>query len=263
MNWTRVNKEFPCLICGKSDWCTFVLNAVVCCMRVKSQKPLKNGGFWHSWPADTGPVSIPVMHQQNASFNPEIYWRWVADNNPPMEARHAIKQLGCDWSAFARLGMVWASEYHAWAFPMKNATKMIIGIQLRRLDGKKLAVKGSHNGLFIPDQPMSSTVLLCEGASDTAAALTLGFYAIGRQSCSSRMDLVIDFCRANGIREVIIVSDSDEPGLNGAVDLAKVLKIDLCMVVPPTKDLREFVQMGGDRETLDNLIHQTVKQVRR
>lgn len=206
-------------------------------------------------------MPIVVRHEEPHEFNPEIYWRWVAHGDPPIEARHAIKRLGCDWSAFARLGMVWAKEYQAWAFPMKDAVKNIIGIQLRRINGEKRAVKGSRNGLFIPNQPMSSIILLCEGASDTAAALTLGFYAIGRQSCTGQADLIKEFCRINSIKEVIIVSDADDPGTKGAMALARSMMVDLRIVVPPTKDLREFVNVGGDRATLDNLIRQTVTQV--
>src|SRR4029453_4430585 len=47
MTWERVTHKQPCEICGKPDWCTrSELGA--CCMRVQTDRPMKNGGGLHS-----------------------------------------------------------------------------------------------------------------------------------------------------------------------------------------------------------------------
>src|ERR1043166_10137373 len=44
--WYRVTKNRPCAICERPDWCTYA-DGVACCMRVKSDKELRNGGWLH------------------------------------------------------------------------------------------------------------------------------------------------------------------------------------------------------------------------
>jgi len=46
--WRRVSRQSPCSVCGRADWCTFTSDGTAaCCMRVESQRPLKNGGWLH------------------------------------------------------------------------------------------------------------------------------------------------------------------------------------------------------------------------
>ena len=44
--WYRVNKKQPCAICRRPDWCTYA-DGVGCCMRVKSETEMRNGGYLH------------------------------------------------------------------------------------------------------------------------------------------------------------------------------------------------------------------------
>src|SRR6185295_4140079 len=91
--------------------------------------------------------------------------------------------LGVKSEALEALGCAWAEPYRAWAFPMRNGDRNVIGIRLRNDAGHKWAVKGSKQGLFSPSYPASQTGFICEGPTDTAAALSIGLWAIGRPSC--------------------------------------------------------------------------------
>lgn len=42
--WHRVNRESPCAICGRPDWCTVAADGAACCMRTPSDTQAANGG---------------------------------------------------------------------------------------------------------------------------------------------------------------------------------------------------------------------------
>ncbi|ACV63266.1 TOPRIM domain protein [Desulfofarcimen acetoxidans DSM 771] len=46
MKFVRVNRHRLCPVCGRSDWCAFN-STIAICMRVESNKPIKNGGWLH------------------------------------------------------------------------------------------------------------------------------------------------------------------------------------------------------------------------
>ena len=139
---------------------------------------------------------------------------------------------------------------------MRNADGRIIGFRLRTRDGMKSAVNGSRNGLFIPAEiEPAGGLLICEGPTDAAAGLDLGFSAIGRPSCRGALSLLSDYVRLHHPHEVIIFGDGDAPGRQGAMQLAERL-LQYCRVVrvvlPPggVKDLREWKRMGATRSDL-------------
>lgn len=256
--WLRVNRQQPCVVCGKDHWCLYSpeLNLVLC-MRVQSERLAKNGGWLH--PLDGKHKIIPVRHDPAPTlFRPQVYFEWKSANNTPMEAQQYLNGLGVDPHAWYRLGACWAAPHKAWAFPMQDGNGEIIGVQLRYLDGSKRAFKGSKNGLFVPDQPASGFALVCEGASDTAAAISMGYYAVGRQSCSGSIDMLRDLCERKGIKELAFVSDNDHPGVNGAMKASETISLPHVFVIPPAKDLREFYQSGGNRDMLNCLIQQSI-----
>lgn len=153
------------------------------------------------------------------------------------------------------LGVVWAGEYHAWAFPMRDAAGKIIGMRLRNSRGRKWAVRGSKQGLFIPQVPVADSMLwLCEGPTDTAAALTLGLYAVGRPSCSACVGMTLALLSRRRFRRVVIVADADGPGLAGADKLAESMTVPFIVWIPPAKDLREFVRGGGDYDAIQSAV---------
>src|SRR5439155_12311592 len=84
--------------------------------------------------------------------------------------------LGLSATSLLRLGVGWSAPYRAWAFPMRDAGGAIRGIRLRTVAGKKFCVRGSKDGLFIPEESAAvGPLLVCEGPTDTAALLDMGF----------------------------------------------------------------------------------------
>lgn len=169
--------------------------------------------------------------------------------------------LGVDTDALRSIGCAWAEPHNAWAFPMKDAGGKVIGIRLRNMQGHKWAVKGSRQGLFIPtDYPFGSdgTLWICEGPTDLAAALTLGLVAIARPACLGQETMLIEYIRAQRVKRVVIVTDNDDPGLRGAAKLQGSLPVLSCVWIPPCKDIREFLNRGGDRRMIEASISDLV-----
>jgi 5S rRNA maturation endonuclease (ribonuclease M5) len=111
--------------------------------------------------------------------------------------------------------------------------------------------------MFLPrgwnDNPKKG-VLVCEGPTDTAAALDLDFSAIGRPSCLGGTALITE---AVSTRRVVIVADDDGPGMDGAVRLQKHLE-NFCpgcqILVPPCKDMREWLRSGATKQDVVDAI---------
>ena len=141
---------------------------------------------------------------------------------------------------------------------MSDALGRIIGIRIRYPSGLKAAELGSKQGLFVPAELSAEGLLLvCEGPTDTAAALDLGFAAIGRPSCNSGVRMLTTLAKG---RDVVIAGDSDEPGRKGAEALASELVLHcptVRLVYPPEniKDLRQWKADGLTREQLEQTIH--------
>jgi hypothetical protein len=177
-------------------------------------------------------------------------------------------QLGVSASALLAMGVCWAGPYSAWAFPMFNGYGQPIGVQLRSDAGVKWCVKGSHGGIFLPTGHTERMALLPEGASGTAAALTLGYCAIGRFNATAGMQHVKIALGRNRISRAIIIADNDEDrtgngrisnaGTDGALSLARQIPIPTAILVLPVKDLREFLNLGGDAHLLNQLIDELV-----
>jgi len=161
--------------------------------------------------------------------------------------------LGVFVESLRRLGVGWASKHGAWAFPMYNADGKTLGIRLRLPGGRKLAVKGGKEGLFIPGalNVTGNRLLIAEGPTDTAAILDFGFMAVGRPSCTGGVALLIELVRKKSKPlDVVIVADGDEAGRRGAETLVAKLTAYYPMVriiTPPpgVKDAREWKRRGA------------------
>ena len=92
--------------------------------------------------------------------------------------------------------------------------------------------------------------------SDTAAAISLGFAAVGRPSCSGALEQTRAFCFRHGVQKVIVMADQDAPhrrpngtvwypGWDGAERLVAALELPFKVVMPPAKDLRAWVIEGA------------------
>ena len=113
--------------------------------------------------------------------------------------------------------------------------------------------KGKVNGAPVLP-PADDWVVVVEGMTDTAAAIDLGFVAVGRPSNLAGLDVLKDVVRG---RKVIVVGENDDvnpatgkrPGHEGMVAAFQMLKgaaRDLRMVLPPEhfKDLRSWVRQS-------------------
>jgi phage/plasmid primase-like uncharacterized protein len=178
----------------------------------------------------------------------------------PVHLDALARSLGLTVDSLTALDIGWSAHNRAWSFPMRDAAGAVLGIRLRRPDGSKFAVRGGREGLFLPaTDPIDPNLVVCEGPTDAAALLDLGFTAVvGRPSCTGGIKLLVELVQRRHPDEVVIVADRDQPGRRGADNLASVL-LPHCssarVVVPRRyKDAREFVQAGGTREQLEQAI---------
>jgi len=255
--WLRVSRARPCAICHKPDWCTYQAD-VACCMRVQSERPAANGGWLHG--GTPRPAAAPVARMatqagyEDPAFDAALWWRAVRHVCVPEKLAPWADVLGLPVETLDHMGAGTLGDMLT--FPMHDGSGVICGIRTRNPDGSKRAVTGSRAGVFLPTCHLDDTEpLICEGPTDAAAAMTLGFEPIGRPSCTGCERHVVDTCRRFGHERVTICADADGPGIAGAKKLADVLsaaRIGIRLVTPGChKDLREWFRAGATREQVD------------
>lgn len=291
--WSAASRRRPCPICGKPDWCSVAADgARAMCMRVgegaEHSIVLAHGiGYFHRLSGPVTPRPFTPSPTPRPRFDLDfdtIITRWheTACRAP----QELATQLGVDEVALRRLDAVWAADRNAWAFPMHDDRRTVVGIRLRGDDGRKFSLSGSHSGIFIPRGLESRPqLLIVEGPTDVAAALTLGFDAAGRPSCSGGAAHLANMLQVGRRRDVVIIADSDPPsvatanqfnvlrlsgqlaasqlegpGRAGAKALAQRI-VGVCrslriIDVEPQRDLRGWLLAGGDRLTLQMRIAQ-------
>lgn len=267
----RVSRTEPCPICNRPDWCGVSEDGGLCiCMREAqgSIGTARNGGYLHRIAIDPGrsttpwvrSVQIPIpavdpaynaMQQQFCRDLDPSRLGWLAGN------------LGLSTNALRRLGIGWNMEKTVYTFPMRDHEGVIRGFRLRAIDGQKFALKGGHDGLFVPTSLTGmGPLLITEGPSDCAAALDLGYDAIGRPSCLGAIWYTVEFIRQRWPVNVVIVGDADGPGRDGAeklahdiVGISKTLKV----IYPPdgVKDLRAWKNAGATVDHVQIAIDET------
>ena len=230
------------------------------CMRVQSDRPAKSGGFLHCQrQLSPGPaVAVKPRWTPPPPINATKLHRgwWTSTDDGVRDA--FARELGLSVAAVVAANAAWAAPYLAWAFPMCDGHGNILGIRLRANDGRKFAVRGSKQGIFIAKVPPQPTLFVCEGPTDTAAAVELGLFAVGRPNCCCGGADIKIFARRHQCHRVVVVSDNDKPGLDGARKVGAEIKLPFAVVVPPAKDLREFVRLGGTRAMIENSLNNTV-----
>ena len=266
--WLRVSRTAPCAICDKPDWCTVTADGrTACCMRVESDKPMRNGGWAHALNSEHRTPNVelrrrPPRRETRARFDAEALLAAWGRRMSGSALAGLSARLGVSPDSLRMLGATWANEHRAWAFPMRDGAGNVIGIRLRADNGRKWAVPGSRNGLFWPlgvPGELCDTILICEGLTDTAALLSLEFAAIGRPNCSGGIGLVQSALSRIGRRDVVIVSDTDTPGRMGARRLAGVIPhlARTVRIIEPLqgKDVREWIgKNGATRAVIESVI---------
>jgi hypothetical protein len=257
--WIRVTKSNPCSVCEHPDWCC-IGERWVNCMRVQSRKPCVNGGWLHPVNSQTRPLEYLKQQPPQPSIDAMAMMKDFSSKTWPNMQEAFAKSLGVSVASLVAVGCAWAVGYGAWAFPMWDSRDNMIGIRLRSTNGKKWSITGSRQGIFIPMSATQETVWLVEGPTDVAAGLTLGLFCLGRPSCLGGNELISEIIKGLGCRRAIVVSDNDGPGVNGALKLSKELPILNCIFVPPAKDIRQFVNLGGTRAIVDSIVNGMVWQ---
>jgi len=251
--WPRVTRERPCPICKKWDWCCRFGERKMLCMRVSSNHPAADGGFYHDYNGER-----PVYVGKPRIAPRRINVAEVAKSFNSTSIDTLARQLGVSVQSLEALEAAWSPKEQAWVFPMVNGAGEVVGFRTRYNDGRKLAIIGSQGGLFIPDIEPEDIAYLPEGPTDTAALLTMGFYAIGRPSCNSGAEFLRAALKRLKIHRVVVVADNDEekerpngtkwrPGLDGARKLKKDLGLMSVLWMPPNpvKDARSLLNKAG------------------
>ena len=269
----RVNRNRPCPICGKPDWCLISEDSsAVICPRIEqdSVKRCGDAGWLHILREETYSkhksmdyrtrtiARISATTPKNFSNLSEKY-----QNRLTLEMLDQLStSLGVSQESLNRLGVGWDGQ--AYTFPMSNAEGNIIGIRRRFTDGHKVSVTSSKTGLFIPaDLNMDNPLLICEGGSDAAAALDLGFNSIGRPNYCSKIEMTVRAVKMWD--EIIVVGDADKNGIEGAEKIGKILAVhcqSVKVIFPPqgTKDLRDWLCSGLTKCLLQDIASRT-KQI--
>lgn len=261
-DWIRVNSKNPCPVCKKSDWCGYTPQGVVCCMRIQSNKPAKNGGWIHS--ADTKALSTPAapyVRQEEKKTDFYALWRELRRHTKSLELVGLGEALGIHPQALWLMGCVWFEYHQAFVFPMYDGNGNMSGMRLRNLEGKKWAITGSKQGIFLQNlqgEDMPKMIAILEGPTDSAAAVSLGLKVIGRPSCMGCHEAVNETIKRFKITRAVIFADNDDQGRIGADKLKETLSIKSCTFHPPAKDFREFVNLGGTLEALQSSVKNLV-----
>ncbi len=267
--FVRVSRRRPCGVCGRTDWCLLAVDGTkAVCPRTISDKPFGDAGYLHML---TNPAVIPVRRPLRKPPPKDHAGQRIDWNQMAQKFEKAIddttvgetgKLLGVSSGSLIRLGMGWCESRQALSFRMFDAPNHCVGIRLRTHDGRKFAVAGSRNALFIPRELNGDGFLLIvEGPTDTAAALDLGFDAVGRPSCSAAVEATTRVVEALGHKEIVILANHDDPktrpdggvfrpGQDGAkvlaVALAAVQKRNVRVVYPlKGKDVRQWKAAGA------------------
>lgn len=274
--WIACSRSRKCPICGKPDWCSVSEDGTtVHCHRVMSDHPTATG-YIHVVKPDTAPiVRNPVPAIPNVGerlFSAQLYWQRLDDMHDTYGLDGLAVELGVDVDALARLQPRYGQHARgdetewAWAWPMRDGGGRMVGIRLRNSDGEKWAVKYSRQGLFYDTSITSAEeVMVLEGPTDTSAAMTLGFTAVGRPSCMGCHEELKALFKRWRTRRMIVVADNDSPkkrpdgsvwypGRDGAIRLVKAMGVEYRMLMTPPKDIRKWVCQGATRKQVDDVI---------
>lgn len=272
-NWVRVNRAHPCPVCGKPDWCLFTRDGgAAICPRTESGTDLGESGFLHRLREHEGdrPGVDRKPHRSTRdlarrSAVPDL--TKLSDRFRSLVTDRSLEMLSeklgpaVPVSTLKAFGVGWSRHHMAWSIPSWNPlVNAVTGIQLRRVDGGKLSVKGSRYALYCPRElAYDPTLLICEGASDAMSGYTLGFRMVcGRHNCKSGVEYIVNVIVKRKPVRVVIVADGDDhgAGLDGAMSLAEKLAVhhkDVVVFLPPEpfKDLRAWANSGATRTDVE------------
>ena len=260
-DWRRVTRNRPCPVCGKPDWCLVAPDGTAAiCPRTETGSVQRCGdaGWLHrldgrEWTPRSEERPAPSTPRSQRDFEPFVRFLQKLADQP-------LRELGCELGvsseALRLLGTGWHPAGRWWGIPERDGKGNIIGILRRYRDGTKTRLSGSRSGLSYAADWIEGCgpILLVEGPSDTAAAMTLGLSAVGRPSNRGGTTYLADLLRTQeDDRELIVLGDNDQketgvwPGREGAIDVATELSqrlsrpIDWALTPDRAKDVRSWL----------------------
>jgi hypothetical protein len=238
------------------DWCLLHIDGKKCiCPRVRSVIKLGKAGWLHKV-ADNGlnMQKKAVKKRSNRCVN----WKNIATHyyNTSRRKFALIEELanGLGLKDPGKMRNAWRIGWDGEAFtlPSMNGYEELTGIMRRFPDGHKVWVSRSRNGLFIPKlKTWQGNLFVCEGWSDAAALIEMGFRAIARSNCETGTeDIKTLLRRRNEVERVTVVADNDpdnvhgDVGQRGAKRLARALhgqvQTGLLIIPEEYKDMRQW-----------------------
>lgn len=235
----RSNRQRPCPVCGKHDWC-LVGEAACLCARVESGDRRGGAGWLHRFhERKERPAVTPTRPPATTDWQKvaEGLSRAVRPDYRVFLARHlGLPDHGLD--CYPLLGFGGDGSDRFFSFPEVNGRGEVVGVCRRFKSGKKVQMAGGGRGLSVPkafDPRGCRVVFVVEGPTDVAAMWCAGLAAVGRPSNTGGVnDLAVllegcpDDCR------IVVVGENDEkenrdwPGLTGAASVAGQVATILC-----------------------------------
>ena len=211
--WKRVSRAEKCPICDKPDWCSVAEDGTVAhCMRLESTQPVESGGWIHRLTNE--PIERPAPKPK--IIDTTAAGRWNAElekRRGPTIAYYLAelaKVIDVSLESLNRLRIGYDEKTRRWWMPERDEYGSIVGINARGRDGKKICVPGSKRGLTYADGWQDSdSVMLVEGASDTASALTAGLSAIGRPSNIGGCDMLATMLYPVRWKRIFVFGEND------------------------------------------------------
>ena len=169
-------------------------------------------------------------------------------------------ELGVSAAALRLLQIGWNEKQKCYTFPERNGKGEVVGISCRFEDGSKKAIRGSKRGLIFAScwAQGEGPLLIPEGASDTAAALTMDLAVVGRPSANGGLNDLVELL--DGFpdeRDIVVVGEMDAkadgtwPGRDAAQEMANKLAAKLkrpvkwCLPPGKAKDIRDWLRQQG------------------
>ena len=264
----RFTKNHPCVVCGKPDGCgyqgekpdkpdiVFCLRVKEGCIRHRNGEPVlvRNGmGYVHKF-RDTPRIDRSVR------VSTTIY----AQCNPPKRfffyrPQHVRPPAGVSAESMDHYQCAYYGK--SFAAPMYDSYLRIIGYQVRREDGSKQTLKGTHLRMFIRLKDWQyrsepSPVLIVEGFSDCACCSGLldgrEVRVIGRPSNTSGENDIVALLAAHRYLSTNVVvlpdHDTEEPARTLTLDAAKRLVARLQRFLPTS--MAEFPDSHKDARSM-------------
>lgn len=258
--WIRVSPTKRCPICGRPDWCLVAGDRTAAiCARIQSANRRGEAGYLHRLVHhhDAAPhrvrrtIELPVARDWTRLAN-ECHYGGACDLSA-LAHELGVAETSLDRLRVGRLG-------RCWTFPHEDGVGRICGIHLRASSGRKPFLRGSRPGIAVPiDLGPCAPLIVTEGESDCAAALSLGFDAIARPGCGSSFLALMNFVRVRRPRSIVVFGDNDEQGRHGAEEMGASLarlcrSVHVAFPAADAKDLRDWLRHGASQQDVRDAI---------